>query len=197
LIIGSAHTRAYNAFRLILTVSMSAPPSATQVAPLIISPSTKTGHLRNSSDTAGDTSLRKIPLADMSYMSYVKAVFVTHRWLNTMHDKKPLLPIPVRRALLQLGEDIRNARRRRRIQTQLMAERASINRMTLYRIEHGDPRVAMGSYATVLFVLGMLDRLSQVAAATQDQVGLDLEDEILPKRIRNPRLPRSPSTPQS
>jgi DNA-binding XRE family transcriptional regulator len=129
-------------------------------------------------------------------MSYFKTVFVTHRWLNTMNDNKPLLPIPVRRALLQLGEDIRNARRRRRIQTQLMAERASINRMTLYRIERGDPRVAMGSYATVLFVLGMLDRLSQVAAATQDQVGLDLEDEILPKRIRNPRPPRSPSTPQ-
>jgi hypothetical protein len=68
--------------------------------------------------------------------------------------------------------------------------------MTLYRIERGDPRVAMGTYATVLFVLGMLDRLSEVAAATQDHVGLDLEDEILPKRIRNPRPPRAPSTPQ-
>jgi hypothetical protein len=54
----------------------------------------------------------------------------------------------------------------------------------------------MGTYATVLFVLGMLDRLSEVAAATQDHVGLDLEDEILPKRIRNPRPPRAPSTPQ-
>lgn len=112
-------------------------------------------------------------------------------------NSRPLLPIPVRRALVQLGEDIRNARRRRRIQTLLMAERASINRMTLYRIERGDPRVGMGSYATVLFVLGMLDRLSQVAAATQDRVGMDLEDEMLPKRIRNPRPPRTPQAPQS
>jgi len=100
------------------------------------------------------------------------------------------LPIPVQRALAQLGEDIRNARRRRRVQTQVMAERASITRMTLYRIERGDARVAMGSYATVLFVLGMLDRLGQVAAATEDRLGMDLEDEILPKRIRNPKPPR-------
>ena len=97
---------------------------------------------------------------------------------------------PVQRALAQLGEDIRNARRRRRIQTQTMAERASITRMTLYRIERGDARVAMGSYATVLFVLGMLDRLGQIAAATEDRLGMDLEDEILPKRIRNPKPPR-------
>ena len=101
------------------------------------------------------------------------------------------LPLPVKRGLVQLGEDICSARRRRRIQTQVMAERASITRMTLYRIERGDPRVGMGSYATVLFVLGMLDRLGEIAAATHDRIGLDLEDEILPKRIRNPKPPRA------
>jgi len=108
-----------------------------------------------------------------------------------MNNENRQLPIPVKRALAQLGDDICNARRRRRIQTQVMAERASITRMTLYRIERGDPRVGMGSYATVLFVLGMLDRLGEIAAATHDRVGMDLEDEILPKRIRNPRLPRA------
>jgi hypothetical protein len=39
----------------------------------------------------------------------------------------------------------------------------------------------------VLFVLGLHDRLGQVAAATEDRLGLDLEDEILPKRIRHPK----------
>jgi hypothetical protein len=107
-----------------------------------------------------------------------------------MNNATRQLPIPVKRALAQLGDDIRNARRRRRIQTQVMAERASITRMTLYRIERGDSRVGMGSYATVLFILGMLDRLGQVAAATNDVIGMDLEDEILPKRIRNPPPPR-------
>ena len=98
-----------------------------------------------------------------------------------------MLPIPVKRALGKLGEDIRNARRRRRIQTQVMAERASITRSTLYKVERGDPGVGLGIYATVLFALGMLDRLSQIADATHDHVGMDLEDEILPKRIRHPK----------
>lgn len=104
------------------------------------------------------------------------------------------LAMPVKRVLAELGGDMRNARRRRRIQTKVMAERASITRMTLYRIEHGDPSVRIGSYATVLFVLGMLDRLSQVAAAMQDQAGLDLEEEILPKRIRIPNPSRPAKT---
>ena len=109
-----------------------------------------------------------------------------------MNDGNRQLPIPVRRILAQLGEDIRNARRRRRISTPVMAERASITRPTLAKVEHGDARVSMGIYATVLFVLGMVDRLGQVASATQDNVGMDLEDEILPKRIRN-RILRRPS----
>jgi transcriptional regulator with XRE-family HTH domain len=97
---------------------------------------------------------------------------------------KPTLPIPVRRGLLKIGMDIRDARRRRRIPTTTMAERAMISRMTLNKIERGDPGVSMGSYATVLFVLGMLDRFKDLADATFDGIGLSLEDEILPKRIR-------------
>ena len=68
-----------------------------------------------------------------------------------------VLPIPVRRNLRKLGRDIRDARRRRRIPVQIAAERASISRMTLLKIEKGEPGVAMGSYATVLFVLGLAD----------------------------------------
>jgi len=97
---------------------------------------------------------------------------------------KPTLPIPVRRGLLKLGMDIRDARRRRRIPTTTMAERTMISRVTLAKIEKGDPGVSMGSYATVLFVLGMLDRLSELADAGSDRLGLSLEEEILPKRIR-------------
>jgi len=69
------------------------------------------------------------------------------------------LPVPVNRALHKLGSDIRDARLRRRIPTALMAERAGISRMTLNKVEKGDPGVSMGTYATVLFVLGMTARL--------------------------------------
>lgn len=98
------------------------------------------------------------------------------------------LPLPVKRALSKLGSDLRDARRRRRIPTALMAERAGISRMTLNKLESGDPGVSMGSYATVLFVLGMTARLDQLADPRHDSVGLSLEEEHLPQRIRLPRL---------
>ena len=94
------------------------------------------------------------------------------------------LPIPVRRALRKLGTDIRDARRRRRIPTAVMAERAFISRMTLNKVEKGDPGVSLGIYATVLFVLGMTDRLAELADLRHDAVGLSLEQESLPQRIR-------------
>jgi DNA-binding XRE family transcriptional regulator len=94
------------------------------------------------------------------------------------------LPIPVRHALQKLGSDIRDARVRRRIATQMMAERASISRSTLYKIEKGNPRVAISHYASVLFILGMINRLADLVDITHDTLGLDLEGENLPKRIK-------------
>lgn len=94
------------------------------------------------------------------------------------------LPLPVARALRKLGEDIRDARRRRRIPVAILAERASISRTTLHRIEKGDAGVSAGNYATVLFALGLIDRLAAVADATHDTTGRALEEEHLPQRIR-------------
>jgi len=65
-------------------------------------------------------------------------------------EKQDPLSIPVRSALRKLGTDIRDARRRRRIQTALMAERAMISRMTLNKIEKGDPSVSIAHYAGTL-----------------------------------------------
>jgi transcriptional regulator with XRE-family HTH domain len=97
------------------------------------------------------------------------------------------LPIPVARALRKLGRDIKDARRRRRIAMAIVAERASVSKPTLIRIERGDQRVSIGSYASVLFVIGMADRLADLADAKNDPVGLQLEEENLPKRIRATR----------
>jgi transcriptional regulator with XRE-family HTH domain len=99
----------------------------------------------------------------------------------------PALPVAVSHALRKLGQDLSAARRRRRITMTLVAERALISRTTLARVERGDPGVSMGVYATVLFVLGMADRIGDLAAPGTDAVGLALEDERLPKRVRLPR----------
>jgi transcriptional regulator with XRE-family HTH domain len=106
----------------------------------------------------------------------------------------PAVPIPVVRALRKLGHDIRDARRRRRIPVAILAERASIGRMTLNRIEKGDPRASLGAYATVLFALGMVGRLADVADPKHDAVGLELEEEHLPERIRLSRRLRKPES---
>lgn len=101
-----------------------------------------------------------------------------------------VLPIPVKRALRKLGHDLRDARRRRRIPLAIAAQRASISRTTLLKIEKGDPGVALGLYSTVLFVMGMVDRLADLADPRNDSVGLQLEEEHLPQRIRSTRKER-------
>jgi transcriptional regulator with XRE-family HTH domain len=98
-----------------------------------------------------------------------------------------LPPIAVKRALRKLGSDMRDARRRRRIPMALMAERVGVTRATLTKAERGDERVSMGVYAAMLFVLGLTERLAELASARNDEVGLALEEERLPQRIRLPK----------
>ena len=98
--------------------------------------------------------------------------------------QKDYLPLPVKRALRKLGQDIRDARLRRRIPTKIMAERVSGTPLTLSKIEKGEPGVSMASYATALFVLGMNERLADLVDVRHDSIGLALEEERLPKRIR-------------
>jgi transcriptional regulator with XRE-family HTH domain len=109
-----------------------------------------------------------------------------------MRKQDSIGPIPVKRALRKLGQDIRDARRRRRIPMQIMAERASTTRVTLSKVEKGDPGVSMGIYARVLFVLGMAERLAELADVTSDALGLELEEERLPQRIRRSNKPLTP-----
>lgn len=94
------------------------------------------------------------------------------------------LPIPVQHALRKLGHDISDARKRRRIPTRLLAKRASISRTTLLKLEKGDPGVSIGIFARVLFSLGMLDRLTDLADVLHDISSIALEEERLPQRIR-------------
>lgn len=98
--------------------------------------------------------------------------------------RKARFPIPVVRNLRLLGQNIRAARLRRRLRGAVVAERANITRPTLLKVERGDPTVSLGIYATVLWVLGLSERLAELAGSTMDSVGIELETERLPKRIR-------------
>ena len=115
-----------------------------------------------------------------------KILVYGHNIMNTSHTTRSL-PIPVNRALSKLGRDISAARRRRRITMEVLAARAGINRKTLAKIEKGDPGVLMAHYASVLFALGLVERLGDTGDIAYDEVGRDLEEEMLPKRIRKAR----------
>ncbi len=100
--------------------------------------------------------------------------------------KKVNLPIPALKALRKVGNDINIARRRRRITIKLMAERAGISRETAGKIEKGDPTTSIGAYASVLFVLGMSERLGDLVDDAHDLIGRQLDEERLPERVRIP-----------
>lgn len=70
---------------------------------------------------------------------------------------------------------------------ELLADRASMTRVTLGRVERGDPRTSIGAYAEVLNAMGMLDRLSEAADPRYDVAGQAYEEESLPQRVRSPR----------
>lgn len=97
--------------------------------------------------------------------------------------------IAVRRSLRKLGQDLRDARRRRGLPAAVVADRAFTSRPTLHRVEQGDAGVSMGIYAAVLQALGLIDRLNQLADATQDPTGLALASERLPQRMHLRRPP--------
>jgi len=93
------------------------------------------------------------------------------------------MPLPAAHALRKLGRDLALARRKRRISTADMASRLFVSRDTLWRLERGEPAVAIGTLATALFVLQLHDRLADLAAPGSDALALQLDEKRVPKRI--------------
>lgn len=101
-----------------------------------------------------------------------------------MNMRETSIPLPARRALKKLGRELALARRKRGISTQDMADRLFVSRATLWKLEHGDPGVSIGTLATAAFILQLTSRFADMAAPDQDQLGTDLVEQNLPKRIR-------------
>ncbi len=105
---------------------------------------------------------------------------------SSLHD---LLPPAVRRDLAKFGQDLARARRKRRLTVAMMAERMGVSTNTYSRVERGDATVAMGAYAMALFVLGFGEALGGIADVRRDEVGLQLDEAYLPKRVRVKKTP--------
>lgn len=96
-----------------------------------------------------------------------------------------LLP-ETQKILSQMGEQIKLARLRRGLSTELVAERAGVSRATLWSIEKGSSSVAIGYYAAVLHALNNLDK-DLLLVAKDDELGRTIQDLKLPYRKRAPR----------
>ena len=84
--------------------------------------------------------------------------------------------LPVTEEILRtMGEQIKLARLRRNLSTELVSERAGISRASLWKVEKGDPSVAMGNYAAVLHALNNLDK-DLLLIAKDDEMGRQLQD---------------------
>lgn len=104
-------------------------------------------------------------------------------------SKKTVVVMPDSQKVLEImGEQIKLARLRRNLSTELVAERAGISRATLWAVEKGTPTVAIGIYAAVLHVLGGLDK-DFGFVAKEDEFGRRLQDMnlITPKRAKRSR----------
>jgi transcriptional regulator with XRE-family HTH domain len=77
-------------------------------------------------------------------------------------------PIRTRRAAVQLGAQLAAARELQRLSVDQLAERASITRGTLRRVENGDPGVGLGDFLTVVRALGQLDALMDALEPGED-----------------------------
>ncbi|MEG2298255.1 MAG: helix-turn-helix transcriptional regulator [Anaerovoracaceae bacterium] len=101
--------------------------------------------------------------------------------------KKTTAVLPeTERILATMGEQIKMARLRRKLSSELVAERAGISRATLWSVEKGSPSVSIGTYAAVLHGLNGMEA-DFLLIAKDDQLGRKLQDLDLPVRKRAPK----------
>lgn len=105
-----------------------------------------------------------------------------------MKSKTAILLPTADRIMKEFGNNMKLARLRRKLNVEQIAERAGISRTTLWLVEKGAPSVAMGTYAQVLFVLGLEKDLLRVAS--DDLLGRKLQDAQLNMKERSPKRKR-------
>jgi transcriptional regulator with XRE-family HTH domain len=94
--------------------------------------------------------------------------------MDSMNKKKQIIFPKYNQLLEKMGENIKLARKRRKLTTVKVAERAGIARSTLYLIEKGDSSVTIGAYFNVLRVLGLQNDILKLGA--DDDFGRKLQD---------------------
>jgi transcriptional regulator with XRE-family HTH domain len=103
---------------------------------------------------------------------------------KVLNKKRSAVVFPKNRKVLeQLGDNIKLACKRRGYTQVLVSERTGLSRLTIRKIEQGDPKVSIGHYVAVLRVLGLTEDFARVA--NDDELGRKLQDiKLMSKQKR-------------
>lgn len=99
-----------------------------------------------------------------------------------MKRKKPLIGPKNLDILETMGNQIKLARCRRKMTCEMAAYKAGITRATLWKIERGDPSVAIGYYFKVLNILNLEKTMLEIAK--DDPLGRLLQDAELDQKYK-------------
>ena len=83
----------------------------------------------------------------------------------------------------QVGRNLRIARKRRKKTIRELAEMVGVSPATVKRVEAGEPSVKFAIYLAIAEVFQLDDTIS-FAAPEEDAIGMTLEKQRMPKRIR-------------
>lgn len=100
-------------------------------------------------------------------------------------------PLPVRRALSAVAEDVVVWRKLRGLTQAQLADRAGVSANTLRRLEHADGGVTLENVLRILRALGVLDNVPRALDPYETDVGRLRSEERLPQRVR----PKNLTTP--
>ncbi len=104
----------------------------------------------------------------------------------TRNENRPT-PVPVQRALRELGHHILTWRKLQRLTAAQVADRAGIDVKTLRRLEHGEGTTSLENTLRVARAIGVLDELAASLDPYATDVGRLRTEERLPERVRQPR----------
>jgi len=104
----------------------------------------------------------------------------------TKQSKWPT-PLPVKRALRQVGADVVTWRKLQGLTAAQVADRAGIDVTTLRRLEHGEGSTSLENVFRVARALGLLDVIASALDPYATDVGRLRMEERLPERVRRPR----------
>lgn len=99
--------------------------------------------------------------------------------------------------LRKLAENIKIARKRRKLSISALAVKASVSKTVMSRIESGDPSVGVGKVLNVLDALGLLKGISELADPDRDreqalkEIEALRESRVKPREVSKIKRPKS------